>query len=294
MIRRSGWYCRIILSFIFVFLVALQPSTWASRLFDNASSEYLTTGSPPVTGYPYSVSVWFYTDDDTFNDFCMLQIQDKDVADEYHRFGASSAVSHAVQIVVQTTGDNKKATTANLYTVNTWHHYFAVGASATDRTVWLDADDANKGTSTSDNTPLDIDSMDVAREGDSSPSDHWSGRLAEIAVWNAALGLPEATMLSLGLSPLQVRPDALVYYLPAVRDNDNDIVGGVVMTAVNTPSIATHVSVFNPSMAFIITAPTAAAPSATPERMKMGVGTRIIEGLEWKRRAYPCGETYCY
>jgi len=38
----------------------------------------------------------------------------------------------------------------------------------------------------------------------------------------------------------------------------------------------------------------AVAPASVPKRTLMGVGTRIIEGLEWKRRAYPCDEIYCY
>ncbi len=43
----------------------------------------------------------------------------------------------------------------------------------------------------------------------------------------------------------------------------------------------------------LVKAPAAAPAAAVPERAKMGVGTKIIERLEWKRRSYPCGEAPC-
>ena len=44
------------------------------------------------------------------------------------------------------------------------------------------------------------------------------GGLAEIGIWNVALGDDEILELSLGVPPSKIRPGSLVAYLPLVRD----------------------------------------------------------------------------
>jgi hypothetical protein len=49
---------------------------------------------------------------------------------------------------------------------------------------------------------------------------NWDGNLAEFAVWdNVLLGAAEAAALNKGASPLSIRPDKLVEYIPVLRAN---------------------------------------------------------------------------
>ena len=134
------------------------------------------------------------------------------------------------------------------YSADTWHHACAVYASATSRTAYIDG--GGKGTDATSSNPVNIDNTTIGAiyylpaGGPPGYDGLMSGSIAEAAIWDVALTDAEVAILATGVSPRSVRPESLVFYVPLVRDDDEDVVGGLSLTAVNTPSISAHPRVF--------------------------------------------------
>jgi hypothetical protein len=60
--------------------------------------------------------------------------------------------------------------------------------------------------------PVSVSDTYLGAEG--AVGNYWSGDLAECAIWNVALTAADVAALALGVSPLFVRPDALIAYWP--------------------------------------------------------------------------------
>ena len=97
------------------------------------------------------------------------------------------------------------------------------------------------------------------------------GRIAEAAIWNVELTDAEVAILGKGFSPPFIRPESLVFYAPLIRDEDDDRVGGLSLTAYNTPTIASHPPIIYPAPPFL-SFPTGAAPP--PTAMEIAIATR--------------------
>jgi hypothetical protein len=231
-----------------------------SRYFDETASEYLENDTGLVSGVPLSISVWMYSDDfGTADDQTLVFIGDKDVSNEHFllRFGSTDPgdileARHRVASSTQTAEVGPAS-------VNTWHHCAGVFAATNDRIAYLDGASGSNTNSMGDMTVADR--ISIGRAGDSSPGDHFSGRLAEVGVWNVALTQAEIDALAAGYSPLFVRPQSLVFYAPLIRDEDFDKVGGLSLTAFNTPTIAEHPPVIYPAQVYQGFAAAAAPPA---------------------------------
>lgn len=94
-------------------------------------------------------------------------------------------------------------------------------------------------------------------------------RLSEFTIWNAALDAGERAALDKFISPLKVRPNSILHYIPLIRQA-RDLVGGVTVTAIDAPSVAVHPRVFKPSAQIIQFPPTAAIGGTTilPQMMQ--------------------------
>ncbi|MHA2064354.1 MAG: LamG-like jellyroll fold domain-containing protein, partial [Candidatus Thorarchaeota archaeon] len=148
--------------------------------------------------------------------------------------------------------------TTTAYSANVWHHACGVSIAANSRAVYIDG--GSKGVDTTSGTPLGVDEMYIGTRPDG--NNYVSGMVAHVALWNAALSDTEASVLAKGYSPLLVKPQNLVCYWPLLR-NDNDIVGGYHMTAVNAPTWgSSHPPIIMPAPVFY-SFPTAAAVGRT-------------------------------
>ena len=237
-----------------------------SREFDDASSEYLETDSPPLSGgiTPFSYGCWFRSDDATADQTC-LSFCDKDAGNERYQLELRGADDDTIRFMVQN-GGAALTNTSTTYSANTWHHVMATD-DGTDRAVYLDA--GGKGSGSLLHGSTNMDRFSIGRAGDATPDTYFSGAIAEISVWNAVLTDAEVAMLAAGYSPLFVRPGNLVYYLDAVRDADQDIVGGISMTAYNTPTVSAHPRIIRPSRGFAMSVPVGGGPPANAMPMAM-------------------------
>ncbi len=229
-----------------------------SRLFDDASNQYLQLDSAPISGYPFTLVAWFYTDDDTASQ-TILGLADKDVNNHKYRLAVRGDQGDKVEAHVHDGGSASNARTSTTFSANTWHHACGVFASSTDRRAYLD--NGGENSNGSDKTPLGLDSVAIGRTNDSSPGAYMSGRLAEVCIYNVALGSDARGQLAAGFSPLLVQPQNIAAYWPLIRDEDQDIVGGYDLTAFNSPTVADHPPIIYPTSPYIVV-PVAVAPPA--------------------------------
>lgn len=185
-----------------------------ARTFVNSTSDKAeNTSSAPVTAPPFTMGGWArITADPTGNDYCIIQIQDKDVSDHYYRLGLDDDLAGVFQFFVNEGGSFGEAEGTTVPNQNQWYHIAAVATAIDNRAIWVSG--ISEGTSGASRTPANQDSVTIGREADSSPDDSWEGGLAEIAIWNVALVQAELEALAAGYSPLFIRPESLVEYWP--------------------------------------------------------------------------------
>lgn len=211
-----------------------------AKLFVQTSSQYLTVNSAPVTAAAFSVSCWVRPTTLSATQ-SLVSIGDVDTNNEQWRL-TTSAGQKARWSAQTSAGEAFATSTASLVT-GTWAHVCGVETSATSRAVWLNG---TSNTNTTNRSPAGADTLRIGAKVTTGTLDSADGDIAEVAVWNAALSSAEIAILAAGYSPLFVRPESLVFYMPLVR-SDVEVVGGLAMTAVASPTVSNHVRVFNPS-----------------------------------------------
>jgi len=204
-----------------------------ARLFAWASSQYLEIDQPAATAAPLTIACRYNAvslNDVTF----LVTLHDKDEPGQGFRLGFDLA-----DIIAETyAGSYSYSVALSSSSTGVWEHACAVFYAANSRAAFHNG--ANKGTDTVSLTPAGIDRTSIGRAGDSTPGYYFDGSIAEAAIWSAALTDDEVAILAKGVSPLLVRPESLVFYCPLIRDDDEDIVGGLSLTAVNGPTVTAH------------------------------------------------------
>lgn len=236
-----------------------------ARLFDRLIPEYLGVNQAVTIGYPITMACWFYSvnaDDTQY----LMSICDSSQDDNYWGMYLNGSGADQVVAKLRTTGSNEASTTTG-YSINTWHHACAVFTNSTLRAAFIDG--GSKGTHVLNRTPdATQDRTGIGVEYKNATGQGFDGRIAEAAIWNAALTDAEVAILARGYSPLFVRPQSLVAYWPLIRDEDQDRVGGYDMTPFNTPSVAAHAPVIYPGV-WVAEVP-AAAPACPGNRRNPG------------------------
>jgi hypothetical protein len=216
-----------------------------ARLFDSGDSEYLHYAGAVVASPPVSMAAWFRADNVTAYGALVSLANDGAAGFLALYLGGPLAGDPVMAWHQSTAPANETAKTSAGYSADTWHHGLAVFTSLSSRTAYLDGGNAGTGVDPlgDDGSP---DFTDIGRRGVGAVQHYMSGRIAEAAIWNAALVAAEAQILAAGYSPLLVRPQNLVAHWPLVRDEDQDRVGGYHMTAYNAPTVATHPPIIKP------------------------------------------------
>jgi hypothetical protein len=203
-----------------------------ARTFASASTESLYNDTN-LGGLPLSFSCWFYGASWAV-DQSLIFVGDQTTSAVYFLLfvnnGGPNLSARCEDAVAQ--GDALGGAPAT----NAWQHGGGVFASTTSRTAYLNGTPGTEETtSVADITPTRV-SIGVLDE--TTPADYMDGQIADAAIWNAALTDAEMAALAAGASPLSIRPGNLIFYVPLVRDNDIDIVGGLPLTATGTPTVS--------------------------------------------------------
>lgn len=181
-----------------------------ARLLDDAASQYLESGQPPVTGPPFTLACWFNSDSIALSQALMAIGQAASPAERYVLLAAGAAAGDPLQVQLQSGGT---ASTTTGYQANTWHHACGVFASSTDRRVYLDGGSKGSNTAAASASPPNTVTLGT-RYAVAGRGQYLSGLIARAAIWSVALTDDEVALLATGVDPRTVRPDALLRYWP--------------------------------------------------------------------------------
>lgn len=160
---------------------------WGSLYFDDASSNYCRFAGAMIAADPFTVSCWFNKDADVGSTLFFLGSSSSDTI--YYLVGStdSSGAGHQCTATKRNGGSTGTATSANLYTLNTWHHVLGTFMSNTNRSVVLNGDTAGATTNTTNVTDPTMNRTSIGRFDRPTPGGHMSGRIGSVIVWNRVL-----------------------------------------------------------------------------------------------------------
>jgi hypothetical protein len=211
-----------------------------ARTFVAASSQFLENTTPPLIVPPFTMAAWVkpatLTGGNTGNNPAILTIEATASVDRHLLF------ANGTNVFFQTyNGSSAMATSSTAPSLGVWQHVTGVMASVASRAVYLNG--AGKGTdATSLTLGGTLNRFEVGSiYNTASRLLFWDGDIAEVGVWNVALTDLDVAILASGISPLLVRPDALVFYAPLLNGGspEPDIIGRRNLT-VTGATLATH------------------------------------------------------
>ena len=209
----------------------------------NGTTEFFGTTTLPITATPLTMAGWFRPQN-IANNLTIMSISAAADNNQVFILVASGQVSgDPVQAVARGGATFDPVDTTTGFSADTWQHACAVFASDASRSVFLNG--GSKATETASYTPSGLNRMSAGVWDRGSDIWHMNGRLAELGLWNVALTDDQVKMLAAGVSPLRVRPDALVRYWPmydAASLVDYSGKSGD-LTVTGSPSIADHAPV---------------------------------------------------
>jgi hypothetical protein len=232
----------------------------------NGSSHSLEIAAA-VSSYPVTMACWARPEVAT-TDFEAMYLGVKAASMRVQlTFSGSVSADPIRSTSVNSSNTAQFASTSSGFTAHQWCHAAAVIAGADSRTAYI-----NGGSSGSDNvgsTSTSWDTLVISGRYSSNVIGRWfDGDIAEAAVWNVALTDAEIAQLAAGYSPLFVRPQSLVHYIPlfgraGASGGELDWVGGGVLSVTGSPSLSDHPRIIYPSRGQRIWVPSAAAAAPT-------------------------------
>ncbi len=162
------------------------------------------------TAYPVTLACWFYIASGVgTTPHALVGLNDGSGN------GQSLQVNAAGNLLASSrvgSTSSSAAISSSTVTQGTWQHAAGVFTGGSSRTVYLDG---ASNSSTNTRTWVTVDRVSIGRRIVSEAT--LDGRIAEAAIWTVALTASEINSLAKGLSPLSVRPSALLHYSPLVR-----------------------------------------------------------------------------
>ena len=213
-----------------------------ARSFTAANSDALYVESAIVSSPPCTFAAWFNVSNITAA-HPLIVIGDKDATQQINMRCSGNIAGDPVRINLLGASAGVVADTTSGYSASTWQHACGVVTAVNAYAVFLNG--GSKGSDTTNAGSITLLDRTVIG-ANALLSSFANGNIAEAAIWDVALTDAEVAILAKGFSPLLVRPQSLVFYAPLVRDNDDDLIGGVALSANGTPGIVPHPRVLYP------------------------------------------------
>jgi hypothetical protein len=121
--------------------------------------------------------------------------------------------------------------------LNQWHHTAGVFSAVNSRRSYINGTGGTVNTGSA--TPSGLNRINISGAYAPSLTARFTGAIAEVGVWNAALTADEIASLSKGFPCRLVRPSALVFYSRLIR-NVMDIRNGVSLSELGTGTTASE------------------------------------------------------
>jgi len=198
----------------------------------NGGNQWLSVGSAPVSDVPFSLSARFRKTGTGTKNALFLRQASNQLAGFY--FGSGQTVRGYFQDA--TTIANWSLGT---YTTGQDTHVCITASSTTSRAGYLAGGSAV--TNTASVTLPNMTALHIGAFDGVAP--FFDGELSEIAIWNEALTQSEVGALAKGAAAYLVRPHALRFYAPMIRDL-KDIRGGLAITNTNSATVTTHPRIY--------------------------------------------------
>jgi len=197
-----------------------------SRQFDGTTARKLEINSAVLTGTPLTLAAWFRSNSITAAQ-SILTISNGGTTANYFRISAHGSVGGDPLRAQTAGGSYHSADSTSGYSANVWHHGCGVFTSSASVKVYLDG-----GNSATDNpgvTPTGLDTTTIGSEDNGGVYNQpFDGEIANAVIYNVALTDAEVLSLSLGCSPLLVRPGNIAAYWHLIGNDspEPDFVGG--------------------------------------------------------------------
>ena len=220
-----------------------------SREF-SGSAQYLDYANSIITATPFTIGTWLYPDNNSTWQMIVASNQAGAAIYYIHLAINSTAIQFAYRgsLAGNTTSID---TSASTLAQNQWQHICGVAVSDSVANVFIDGGNkATQSSGTFDGFGGNLDHVYLAARNVSGVGDYLNGRLANTAMWNAALSDAEVAVLADGYSPLLVRPESLIAYWPLIGKTspEIDVVGGYNLSLNGAPAAWNHPAVRMASM----------------------------------------------
>jgi len=181
-----------------------------------STSNYLQLVAAPVAAVPLTMACWFRVGSGG-NWQSLINLNNPTAANGRNAFSLMRNDGNQIQIDTAD-GSSGVSATAGTVTTGAWHHAGGVFSAVNSRRAYFNG--VGGSVESSSRTPSGLGRTTVGAKNNNGSVIDASGNalIAEAAIWNVALSDEEMALLAKGIAPSLIRPQALVAYLPLVRD----------------------------------------------------------------------------
>jgi hypothetical protein len=203
----------------------------------SGTTQRLAKGSAILTAYPCSLACWVNVSN--------LANSSRGAMGVCNTAGSSGCMMYSDttgHLNADNTGSNVATTTATIGT-GAWHHWAAVFASSTSRTIYLDG-----GNSVNVQNPQNISGLNNTLIGSIYEGAYFdmAGTIAWPGIWNIDLTAAEVSALASGFSPKRIRPASLVSYCWLLGTSPEPDLKGGTYALTGSPTSAANYRILGP------------------------------------------------
>jgi hypothetical protein len=211
--------------------------------FDGVNQS-IDASSAVLTAVPVTLACWSNVDAVTAR-YAVLSVSSSGTGlDHFVLLMSGEFAGDPVSMFTQTgfPSSGGYASSSTGFSASTWTHAAGASSANNNRAAYING--GSKSTNTNSATPVGLNVTSIGRLWRTGSSNAYTdGRIAEAAIWDAALTDAEIASLAKGFKPYRVRPQNLIFYVPLVR-NIADLRKGVALTNNNSATVANHPRVY--------------------------------------------------
>ena len=140
-------------------------------------------------------------------------------------------------------GDVNAIANGAIVSANQWNHFAGVFTNASSRTPYTNGIAGTTNAAAVAAITPTVTNIGAFFAGTATPLQFFSGRIAEVGIWDVALTSTEIGSLAKGISCDQIRPQSLVFYAPLVRQII-DVKGDLPISNNGGASAADHTRIY--------------------------------------------------